>query len=186
MYPGMGAISRSWLPETASFSFGTLNAFVAEKPALSLPGRFCASCQEIGVFIWRSSMGVFAWPRSAFRTRLHTACTHSCPSSLPLLSIFLQLNGLYIVNLDRGPSIDSAKVVLVRPYHTSTSGSLRSISSMQLTDRRIYFSWEDARRQDIPLFKDGENKPEPSSPGSPTTAEPSPEAWPWVDPEFGG
>jgi len=100
--------------------------------------------------------------------------------------LFLQLHGLYIVNLDRGTSIDSAKVVLVRPYHTPTFGPYQLPSCMQLTDRRIYFSWEDARRRDIPLFKDGENKPEPSSPGTPSTAEPSPEAWPWVDPEFGG
>jgi len=60
MYPGMAGISRSCLPEIAFFSFGTLNAFVAEKSALPMPGRFCASCQEIGVFIWHSSMGVSA------------------------------------------------------------------------------------------------------------------------------
>lgn len=120
-----------------------------------------------------------------FYTRFHTTCTHSCPASL-IFSFFLQLNGLYIVNLDRGASIDSAKVVLVRPYHTSASRSPQTISCMQLTDRRIYFSWEDVRRRDFPLFEDGENKPEPSSAGSPATAEPSPEAWPWVDPEFGG
>lgn len=32
---------------------------------------------------------------------------------------------------------------------------------MQLTDRRIYFTWEDARRRpDIPLFEDAENAQE--------------------------
>jgi len=97
-----------------------------------------------------------------------------------------QLHGLYIVNLNRGPSIDSAKVVFVRPYLTSTSGPHQPISCTQLTDRRIYFSWEDARRRDIPLFKDGEHRPEPSPPGTPSIAEPSPEARPWVDFEFGG
>jgi len=96
-----------------------------------------------------------------------------------------QLQGLYIVNLDRGPSIDSAKVVFVRPYLTSASGPHQPVSCMQLTDRRIYFSWEDARRRDIPLFKDRENRPEPSPPGTPSIAGPSPEAWPWMDFELG-
>jgi len=51
---------------------------------------------------------------------------------------------------------------------------------MQLTYRRIYFTWEDARRRDVPLFKDEEDTmPEPSSSG---TAELSQEAW--VNPEF--
>jgi hypothetical protein len=32
---------------------------------------------------------------------------------------------------------------------------------MQLTDRRIYFTWEDVRRRpDIPLFEDAENAQE--------------------------
>ena len=40
---------------------------------------------------------------------------------------------------------------------------------MQLTDRRIYFTWEDARRrEDIPLFEDAENAQELSLPTSPT------------------
>ena len=35
------------------------------------------------------------------------------------------------------------------------------ISCMQLTDRRIYFTWEDARRrEDVPLFEDAENAQE--------------------------
>ena len=52
-------------------------------------------------------------------------------------------------------------------------------------DCRIYFSWEDARRRDIPLFKDGENTPKASSTGTQSTAGPSPEVWSWLDPEFG-
>jgi len=40
---------------------------------------------------------------------------------------------------------------------------------MQLTDRRIYFTWEDARRrQDIPLFEDVENIQELPRPITPT------------------
>jgi hypothetical protein len=46
---------------------------------------------------------------------------------------------------------------------------------MQLTDRRIYFTWGDyKRRQDIPLFEDAENAQELPSP--PTT--------PVLDPAF--
>jgi len=56
---------------------------------------------------------------------------------------------------------------------------------MELTDRRIYFTWEDARRRDVPLFKDEEDtRPEPSSSGAMSTTELSQEAW--VNPEFGG
>ena len=55
---------------------------------------------------------------------------------------------------------------------------------MQLTDRRIYFTWEDARRRDVPLFKDEEaTRPESSSIGAVSAAEPSQEVW--VNPEFG-
>ena len=55
---------------------------------------------------------------------------------------------------------------------------------MQLTDRRIYFTWEDARRRDVPLFKDEEDaRPEQSSTGAVSAAEPSQEVW--VNPEFG-
>ena len=109
---------------------------------------------------------------------------------LPLFLCFpfslSQLHGLYIVNLGRDPSIYLAKVVFVRPHFTSASGRHQPISCMQLTDCRIYFSWEDARRRDIPLFKDGENMHKASSTGTQSTAEPSPEVWPWLDPKFGG
>ena len=40
---------------------------------------------------------------------------------------------------------------------------------MQLTDRRIYFTWRDAgRRDDIPLFEDAENAEELPPPITPT------------------
>jgi hypothetical protein len=43
---------------------------------------------------------------------------------------------------------------------------------MQLTDRRIYFMWEDVRRRgDIPLFEDAENAPELPPPIAPTDLE---------------
>ena len=39
---------------------------------------------------------------------------------------------------------------------------------MQLTDRRIYFTWYDhMRRQDIPLYEEAENVDELRSPPSP-------------------
>ena len=90
----------------------------------------------------------------------------------------LQLHGLYIVNLDRSPSIDSAKVVLVRPYVDPTPGPYHAITCMQLTDRRVYFTWEDARRRnDVPLYKERENALGVTL----SMDEPSHEAWPWLD-----
>jgi len=94
------------------------------------------------------------------------------------------LHGLYIINVDASPSIDSAKVVLVRPYLDSAPRPHHPISCMQLTDRRVYFTWEDARHRDVPLFKDEEDVPEPSSPRTSSMAEEFYEPWPWVDLEF--
>ena len=55
---------------------------------------------------------------------------------------------------------------------------------MQLTDRRVYFTWEDVRRRDdVPLFK--ENALVPSSPVTPSLAEQLGEPWPWADLDFG-
>lgn len=34
---------------------------------------------------------------------------------------------------------------------------------MQLTDRRIYFTWEDSRRRDVPFFEEEANELEHSS-----------------------
>ncbi|KAI9458950.1 hypothetical protein BJY52DRAFT_407774 [Lactarius psammicola] len=75
------------------------------------------------------------------------------------------LQGLYIFTFS--PDL-SAKAVFVRP---TDYASVRPhfISCMQLTDRRIYFMWEDARRrQDIPLFEDAENAQELPPPITPT------------------
>ena len=47
--------------------------------------------------------------------------------------------------------------VFVRPSEEPD----RLMSCMQLTDRRIYFTWGNARRrQDLPMFKDEENERE--------------------------
>ena len=75
-----------------------------------------------------------------------------------------QLHALYIVNLSHSTDTDPAKVVTVWPYLDSAPTSNHGFSCTQLTDRRIYFTWEDARRRDVPLFKDvGNTRPEPLS-----------------------
>jgi hypothetical protein len=52
--------------------------------------------------------------------------------------------------------------VIVRPYLDSAPTRNHGFSCMQLTDRRIYFTWEDARRRDVPLLKDeGNTRSEP-------------------------
>jgi hypothetical protein len=104
------------------------------------------------------------------------ACTH--------ISTFWQFRGLYIFTVDRGPSIDSVKVVLVHPFRDIELALQHGISCMQLTDRRVYFTWEDSRRRDLPLFTDQADASalEPSSPGAPLI-EPLHE--PWVDLVFG-
>ena len=53
---------------------------------------------------------------------------------------------------------DLAKVVFVQPFAGPTSLNTHTISCMQLTDRRIYFTWDNVRRRrDISLFKDDKN-----------------------------
>ncbi|KAH9032737.1 hypothetical protein EDB84DRAFT_130016 [Lactarius hengduanensis] len=75
------------------------------------------------------------------------------------------IQGLYIFTF--GPDL-SAKAVFVRPSKNVSAGS-HQISCMQLTDRHIYFTWEDARRrQDILLFEDVENAQELPPPITPT------------------
>ena len=50
---------------------------------------------------------------------------------------------------------------------------------MQLTDRRIYLTWEDARRRKgFPLYEDKESALEPSFPGTLSMTESYPEPWP--------
>lgn len=76
--------------------------------------------------------------------------------------------------------------MLVRPYLDTVRGLHHEISCMQLTDRRVYFTWEDARRRDdVPLFKDEQNALVPSSPVTSSLAEQLGEPWPWVDLDFG-
>jgi len=75
------------------------------------------------------------------------------------------IQGLYIFTF--GPDL-SAKAAFVRPSKKPTAGS-QPISCLQLTDRRIYFMWEDVRRRgDIPLFEDAENAQELPPPTAPT------------------
>ena len=65
------------------------------------------------------------------------------------------------------------KLVLVRPYLYS------EVSSMQLTNRRIYLTWDDARRlEEVPLYEDRECALEPSFPGPQSMTESFHEAWP--------
>jgi len=139
-------------------------------------GRVCLATVRVFLHIPRCSHVTYLSPTLFF---------------LPFLSsplFLLQRHGLYIVNVDRSPSIDSAKVVLVRPYVNPTPRTYRPITCMQLTDRRVYFTWEDARRRDdVPLYKERGNAPGPSSYGTLSTDEPSHEAWPWLnDIQFGG
>ncbi|KAI9444180.1 hypothetical protein H4582DRAFT_2071751 [Lactarius indigo] len=78
------------------------------------------------------------------------------------------VQGLYIFTF--GPDL-SPKAVFVQPYNYK-SRRLRFISCMQLTDRRIYFMWENARRrQGIPLFEDEGNAQELPPPITPTLIE---------------
>jgi len=50
---------------------------------------------------------------------------------------------------------------------------------MQLTDRRIYLTWEDARRREgVPLYEDKESTLEPSFPGTLSMTELYLEPWP--------
>jgi hypothetical protein len=162
------------------------------KLALPLLGKSYASRRVTNACIWCLSTVVFAWPLSV--SFLHIPCcshvTYLSPTLFFLLFLsfhpfLLQLYGLYIVNVDRSPSIDLAKVVLVRPYVEPTPGSYYAIPCVELTDRRVYFAWEDARRRDdVPLYKDGGNALEPSLYGAPSVDEPSHETWPWL--QFGG
>jgi hypothetical protein len=59
----------------------------------------------------------------------------------------------------------------VRPYDNSVP-TVREITCMQLTDRRVYFTWEDARRRDLALFEDEENARELSPTITPPLDEP--------------
>ncbi len=87
------------------------------------------------------------------------------PLVIAHVHVGLKMQGLYIFTF--GPDL-SVKAVFVRPSENASERSY-PISCMQLTDRHIYFMWEDARRrQDIPLFEDAENAQELPSPITPT------------------
>ena len=65
------------------------------------------------------------------------------------------------------------KLVLVRPYLYS------EVSCIQLTNRRIYLTWEDSNRlEGVPFYEDKECALEPSFPGTQSMAESYHEAWP--------
>ncbi|KAH8984939.1 hypothetical protein EDB92DRAFT_1950395 [Lactarius akahatsu] len=88
------------------------------------------------------------------------------------------MQGLYIFTFDPGCS---ARVAFVRPSENASDGSPSyPISCVQLTERRIYFTWEDERhRQDIPLFEDVENARELSRPITPAF-DPDFQMSPWI------
>jgi len=83
-----------------------------------------------------------------------------------LINFSLQFKGLYIFTF--GPNT-LVKAAFVQPSHNNPSARAHhSASCMQLTDRRIYFTWEySRRRQDIPLFEDVENAQPPPPPATP-------------------
>ena len=146
---------------------------------------FCLAFEHGRVCL--ATIRVFSTNSTLLARHLSLSKPHS--PSFPFLPPFLlQFHGLYIVNVDRSPSINLAKVVLVRPYADPTPGSYHAITCVELTDRRVYFTWADAgRRDDVPLYKERENAPGPSSHGTLSMDEPSHEAWPWLnDVQFGG
>lgn len=88
-------------------------------------------------------------------------CVATVRISNPLLSrvlmFFFKSLGLYIIAVDRdqGDLNDLAKVLFVQPFFGPAVAHSPDISCMQLTDRRVYFTWDDTtRRLDLPLFKD--------------------------------
>ncbi|KAH9038563.1 hypothetical protein EDB85DRAFT_429957 [Lactarius pseudohatsudake] len=93
------------------------------------------------------------------------------------------VQGLYIFTFDPGCS---ARAAFVRPSKNPSDRSLSyPISCVQLTERRIYFTWEGERhRQDIPLFEDVENAQELSRPITPPL-DPDFQVTPWIV-EHGG
>jgi len=82
--------------------------------------------------------------------------------------------GLYIIDVDRdqGDLNDLAKVLFVQPFSGPAAVHSHDISCIQLTDRRVYFTWDDARRRlDVPLFKDEKIGLDLLSPKASSTAE---------------
>ena len=67
------------------------------------------------------------------------------------------------------------KAVYARPYNTAERA--RNVSCMQLTDRRVYFTWKNARHWGIAMFRDEESVLELSPPTTPPTDEAMPLDW---------
>jgi hypothetical protein len=77
--------------------------------------------------------------------------------------IIFQSLGLHIFAVDKiqHDSTGLEKVMLVQPCvrPMAENQPLRfALSCTQLTDRRVYFTWDNMRRRDIPLFTDEESK----------------------------
>ena len=73
--------------------------------------------------------------------------------------------------------------MLVQPFVRAARS--REVSCLQLTDRRVYFTWDEAkRRRDITLFKDEKNTLDPLSPGASSTVEQLDELWGRMELEF--
>jgi len=75
----------------------------------------------------------------------------------------------------------------VRPFLGLIAALEHDVSCVQLTDRRVYFTWVNARRRlDIPLFKDEKTGLDLLSPNeASSTVEPLDQLRDQVDPEFG-
>ncbi|KAH9017136.1 hypothetical protein EDB83DRAFT_192914 [Lactarius deliciosus] len=88
------------------------------------------------------------------------------------------VQGLYIFTFDLGCS---ARAAFVRPSKNPSDRSLSyPFGCVQLTECRIYFTWEGERhRQDIPLFEDVENAQELSRPITPPL-DPDFQMIPWL------
>ena len=105
---------------------------------------------------------------------------------MSFLLIFQSL-GLHIFAVDKiqRDSDDSTgleKVVLVQPCVGPMIENQPFIfGCMQLTDRRVYFTWDNVRRRDIPLFTDEESKleiiPSPGAPAIVATWEDARPGW---------
>ena len=75
----------------------------------------------------------------------------------------------------------------MRPFLGLIAALEHDISCIQLTDRRVYFTWDDiGRRRDIPLFKDEKTELDLLSPEeASSTVEQSDGQQDRVGPEFG-
>ena len=132
--------------------------------------------EQKNVSIWLLNMGVSAWSLSVYPILGLAARTHVLSFDFE----FFQSLGLYIIAVDRdqGDSTNLAKIMLVQPFVRFTAAHRREISCMQLTDRRVYFTWDDAkRRRDITLFKDEKNTLDLLSPGASSTVEQLDDPW---------